>query len=83
MFAKPRNKISVCLIAIIVGVILILVGPTDAADVGPLTRISPIESPVPITCPIDKSGELLIVFGFGGTNYRNSETETHLSIPTI
>lgn len=80
MFIKPKNKPLVWMAAMIAGIVLIFVGTTDAADVGDLTRISPSESPVPITCPIEKSGELLIVFAIGGTNYRNSETETHLSI---
>lgn len=80
MNTKPKNKPFVWMVALIVGVILISVGTVFAASVGSLIRISPTESPVPISCPIDKSGELKIIFTAGGTNYRNSETETHLSI---
>ena len=80
MSTKSMYKLHAWIATMIAGVTPLLAGTTDAATVGPLTRISPDESPVPITCPIDKSGELKIVFDEGGTNYRNSETETHLSL---
>jgi hypothetical protein len=80
LFTESRNKSFVWLATLIIGVCLIFAGTTYAVSAGSSIRISPAESPVPITCPISKSGELTIIFTPGGTNYRNSETETQLSI---
>ncbi|MEJ2559315.1 MAG: sialidase family protein [Anaerolineae bacterium] len=80
MFARSKNKPLVWVAITIIGFSLMFAGRTYAATLGSLIRISPAESPVPITCPISKSGELAIIFTAGGTNYRNSETETHLSV---
>lgn len=80
MFTRSKNKPFVWMVTMIIGVTLMFGGTTYAATLGSLIRISPTESPVPIDCPISKSGELTIIFTPGGTNYRNSETETHLSV---
>jgi hypothetical protein len=80
MFTKSRNWPFVWVAITIIGITMMFGGTTYAATLGSLIRISPVESPVPIACPIGKSGELAIIFTAGGTNYRNSETETHLSV---
>jgi hypothetical protein len=80
MDQESKNKPFVWMAIVIIGILLIFAGTAYAANLGSLIRISAAESPVPISCPIGKSGELAIIFTAGGTNYRNSETETHLSV---
>lgn len=80
MFTPSKNKSFAWSATMIIGVNLIFADATYAASVGSLIRISSTESPVHISCSSEKSGIVRIIFINGGANYRNTETETHLSI---